>query len=87
MENSMYSIGNLKAMEVIDISTGTKLGYVKDFIIDCSEYKILSILLPCQRISWFSKNDNIEIPWSKVVKIGIDVILVDANGIILGNKE
>jgi YlmC/YmxH family sporulation protein len=87
MENSMYAIGNLKTMEVIDISTGSKLGYVKDFIIDCTDYKILSILLPSQKISWFGKNDNMEIPWSKVVKIGIDVILVTVDGLILGNKE
>lgn len=87
METSMYAISNLRTMEVIDITTGAKLGYIKDFKIDCNEYKILSILLPNQRTSWFSKNDSIEIPWSKVVKIGIDVILIDGSDIVIDNRE
>ncbi|MCM8710480.1 YlmC/YmxH family sporulation protein [Clostridium sp. SYSU_GA19001] len=87
METSMYAIGNLRTMEVIDISTGAKLGYIKDFKIDCNEYKVLSLLLPNQKVSWFSKNDSIEIPWSRVVKVGIDVILVDGSDIILNNRE
>lgn len=87
METSMYSIGNLRAMEVIDITTGAKLGYIKDFKIDCDEYRILSISLPNQRSSWFGRNDDIEIPWTKVTKVGIDVILVDGVGIITNNIE
>lgn len=83
MENSMYSIGNIRTMEVIDVVTGTKLGYIKDLKIDCTEYKVLSIILPSQKLSWFSKNDGIEIPWSKVKKIGVDVILVDCGDAIL----
>lgn len=87
METSMYAIGNLRAMEVIDITTGAKLGYIKDFKIDCNEYKILSILLPNQKVSWFSKNDSLEIPWEKVVKVGIDVILVEGGDIVMNNRE
>lgn len=87
MELSMYSIGNIRSMEVIDISTGAKLGFIKDLKVDCDQYKILSILLPNQKISWFSKNDSIEIPWSKVTKIGIDVILVDGSGLAISNRE
>jgi YlmC/YmxH family sporulation protein len=87
VESSMYSIGNLRTMEVIDITTGSKLGFIKDLKIDCEEYKIISILLPNQRVSWFSKNDSIEIPWSKVVKVGIDVILIDGEDIAVNNKN
>jgi YlmC/YmxH family sporulation protein len=87
MEVSMHSIGNIRSMEVIDITTGVKLGFIKDFKIDCENYKIISILLPNQKISWFSKNDSIEIPWSKVTKIGIDVILIDGSGLALNNRE
>lgn len=87
MEVSMYSVGNLKNMEVIEVTSGAKLGFIKDLKVDCSEYKIISLLLPNQKLSWFSKNDYIEIPWEKVLKIGIDVILVEAADVILNNKE
>lgn len=72
-----YSINNLKMMEVIDISTGTKLGYIKDLVIECNEYKILSILIPREKNGWFSKNNDFEIEWDKITKIGTDIILVN----------
>lgn len=78
MEEMMYSINNLRLMEVIDINTGAKIGFIKDFKIDCDNYKIEAILLPMQKNTWFSKQDMLEIPWSRVKKIGVDVILVDA---------
>jgi YlmC/YmxH family sporulation protein len=77
MEMSMHSINNLRMMEVIDVNSGAKLGYIKDIKIDCGEHRIISILIPFQKSTWFSKMDSIEIPWSKVKKVGVDVILVE----------
>lgn len=73
----MYSINNLRVMEVIDINTGAKVGFIKDIKIDCDDYKIEALLLPIQKNSWFGKQDMLEIPWDNVKKVGIDVILVD----------
>ena len=87
MELSMYSMVNLRNMEVIEITSGAKLGFIKDLKVDCSEFKIISLLLPNQKMSWFSKNDFIEIPWEKVLKVGIDVILVEASDLVINNKE
>ena len=33
----LYSVNAIRSMEVIDISTGSKLGYVKDYKIDLTE--------------------------------------------------
>ncbi|GAA0114419.1 YlmC/YmxH family sporulation protein [Clostridium senegalense] len=82
MENSMYAINSLKMMEVIDINTGAKLGFIKDLRINCDEYRVTSIVLPTQKTGWFMKNTDIEIPWEKIRKIGLDVILIDGDGII-----
>ncbi|MGE5629299.1 MAG: YlmC/YmxH family sporulation protein [Solirubrobacterales bacterium] len=78
MENeiNMFSINNLRTMEVIDIDSGRKLGYIKDFEVDTDECKISSIILPSERTSWFGKNDNIQIPWENIKKIGMDVVLI-----------
>lgn len=81
-DSSLYSIANLKSMEVIDINSGSRLGYIKDFVIDCEEFKISSMIIPTQKMSWFNKDEVLEIPWEKVHKIGIDVILVDGDDII-----
>jgi YlmC/YmxH family sporulation protein len=79
MEMSMYSINNLKSMEVIDINSGMRLGYIKDVKIDCEEHRIISLLLPIQKNSWFSKFEVLEISWNKVKKVGVDVILVQGD--------
>ncbi len=78
METSMFAINSLKTMEIIDINTGTKLGYIKDFKVNCEEYKL-------EASGWFSKNEDIELPWERIKKIGVDVILVDGEGIVENN--
>lgn len=87
LEEALYSIQNLKTMEVIDVSSGARIGYIKDFKIDCENYKILSILLPSSSISWFGKNNDIEIPWERVKKVGVDIILVDGSDYLEIGKE
>ncbi len=77
----LHSLNALRTMEVIDIKTGTKLGFIKDFVIDIKESKVISILLPGMAKGWFSKDEDIEIPWNKVKKAGIEVILVDSTDI------
>lgn len=79
METSMFAISSLKTMEIIDINTGTKLGYIKDLKINCEEYRIEAITIPTHKTGWFSKGEDIEIPWDKIKKIGIDVILIDGD--------
>lgn len=85
MESLMYAINNLRQMEIIDINSGSKMGYIKDLKVDCEDYRIISILLPTQKSSWFNKNNSIEIPWEKVKKIGVDVILVDGSDVNMEN--
>ncbi|MBU3154696.1 YlmC/YmxH family sporulation protein [Clostridium estertheticum] len=86
MESLMFAINNLRQMEIIDINSGSKMGYIKDLKVDCDDYKIISILMPTQRSSWFNKNNSIEIPWEKVKKVGVDVILVDGSDLIMENE-
>ncbi|MDF2503188.1 MAG: sporulation protein YlmC/YmxH family [Clostridium sp.] len=81
----MYSLNSLRSMEIIDINTGCKLGYIKDLVVDCNNYKVISVLVPNQSTGWFSKNNDIEIPWAKITKIGVDVILIDGADILYNN--
>lgn len=87
METQMHTINNLKEMEIIDINTGAKIGYIKDFKIDCEDNKIVSIIIPSLKLSWFTKSNFIEIDWKNVIKIGIDVILVDGKELLLSSEE
>lgn len=79
MELELHSLNAMRNMEVIDILTGSKIGYISDFKIDCDTNKIISLILPGEIKSWFSKDDSIEVKWEDIVKIGTDVILVKVN--------
>ncbi|ASW42993.1 YlmC/YmxH family sporulation protein [Clostridium isatidis] len=75
----LHSLNALRTMEVIDIKTGTKLGYIKDIVVDIENSKVVSILLPGLQKGWFSKEEDIEIPWEKVIKAGMEIILIDSS--------
>ena len=77
MDIELHSLNAMRNMEVIDILTGTKIGFIKDFKIDCDENKIVSLILPGEIKTWFAKDDGKEILWKDIVKIGKDVILVN----------
>ena len=78
-EGLLHSLNAIRTMEVIDIKTESKLGFIKDLVIDIKESKVVSILLPGMPKGWFAKDEDIEIPWSKVKKAGVEVILVDSS--------
>ena len=42
----LYSVNAISSMEVVDISTGSKLGYVRDYKVDLSTNKVVSLFLP-----------------------------------------
>lgn len=79
MELELHSLNSMRSMEVIDIDTGSKIGFIKDFKIDCNTNSIVSLILPGEIKSWFAKEEEIEVLWKDIVKIGSDVILVRKN--------
>ncbi|WP_368487726.1 YlmC/YmxH family sporulation protein [Clostridium sp. BJN0013] len=84
LQKDLFSLTNLRDMEVIDINTGIKLGFIKDLKVNCKEHRIISIILPSQtaKVSFFGKNEDLEVPWDNVRKIGVDVILIDGENIV-----
>lgn len=77
MESELHSLNAMRNMEVIDILTGSKIGFIRDFKINCDDNKIISLILPGEIKSWFGKEDEKEILWKDIIKIGTDVILIN----------
>lgn len=72
------SMTDLTDKQVINICDGKILGYVTDFKIDSCSGRLTAIILPGDSgFFGFKKCTDIIIPWEKICKIGIDVILVD----------
>ena len=71
-------LSELQNKDVINISTGMKIGNIIDVKVNSETGKIESFILEKKKFSsFFSNNDEIEVYFSQINKIGEDVILVE----------
>lgn len=72
-------ISELQERQIINIADGKCLGSMKDIELDLEEGRIKNIVLPGNRGLWglLQSRDELLIPWENVVRIGVDVVLVD----------
>lgn len=79
----MVKISDLRSREIVNIVDGRRLGLIKDIDIDLEEGKITAIILPGagggRFLGFLGKEEEIIVPWDKIVKIGMDVILVEVS--------
>ncbi len=75
----MERFSDLKNKEVINIMDGVRMGYVYDVEFDTLSGKINALLIPKKTgfFGLFCHNDEFVIPWSKITKIGDDIIFVE----------
>jgi YlmC/YmxH family sporulation protein len=75
----MIKISELKNRDVVNVNDGRRLGTIMDLDIDLQKGVVNSIVVPSQKGFWgrlSGPKDHI-ISWSKIVRIGVDTILVD----------
>ena len=69
-------LSDLQDKDVVDLKSGVKVGNIIDLKIDMKGF-ITSLILEKRKYSkLFSSNDEIDIPFDKISKIGEDVILI-----------
>ncbi|MDD4170425.1 MAG: YlmC/YmxH family sporulation protein [Desulfotomaculaceae bacterium] len=77
----MVKISDLRMREIINIVDGRRLGMLKDIDIDLEAGRIDAIILPGlnggKLLGFLGREEEIIIPWDKIIKIGMDVILVE----------
>lgn len=73
---------DLKLREVVNTLDGKRLGVIGDMEIDMESGEIKAIVIPggTRVLGLFGRDDDIVVPWDKIKKIGVDVILVEAKG-------
>jgi len=74
----MVRISEFQVKDVVSISDGRKLGNIGDIEINLDTGRIEAIVIGGggKILGFFGKDEDIVIPWSGIVKIGEDVILV-----------
>ena len=80
---------DLRYKEVIDIHTGLRLGYVCDLEFDDSEGRLVSLVTPGRGklFGLLGREDDYVLPWGCIVRIGGDIILVEAKGEFMRRKR
>ncbi len=73
----LMKLSELSSKDVISDIDGCRLGKVCDLEIDVKDGKICKVIINkgLKILSTFNK-ERLEIPWSKIVRVGNDVILV-----------
>ncbi|MEW5954516.1 MAG: YlmC/YmxH family sporulation protein [Bacillota bacterium] len=83
----MVKISDLRMLEVINIGDGRRLGPIKDIDLNLEEGRIAAIVLTghsTRLMGFLGREQELVVPWERVKKIGVDVILVD---LALGDFE
>ena len=72
-------LSEIQNKDVINLNSGMKVGNIIDIKINSETGKIESFILEKKKFSSiFNSNDEIEIYWTQINKIGEDVILVES---------
>jgi YlmC/YmxH family sporulation protein len=80
--NVTVCTSDLKLKDVVNVIDGKRLGAISDIEIDAESGNLTAIVVPGSGkfLGLFGRNDDMVIPWNRISKIGLDVILVEVNG-------
>ena len=83
------SHAGLTEQEVIDIHTGFRLGYICDVELDDAEGRVVSLITPgrAKLFGLLGREDDYVLPWSCIVKVGSDIVLIEAKGEFMRRKR
>ena len=75
-------VADLRLKEVINVSTGCRIGFVGDLSIETDTGQIIALVVPgpCRFFGLFGRGDDYILPWNSVRRIGDDIILVEIPG-------
>lgn len=72
-------ISDLQERQIVNIADGKCLGNIKDIELNVREGTIQALVLPATGgfLAILQNQGELLIPWQKVVRIGVDVVLID----------
>lgn len=73
-------LSDLQKKDVVNVNDGRKIGNIIDIKLD-DKGNMAGFIVEKSKfiISMFTNNDEVEVKWSEIKKIGEDVILVNIN--------
>ena len=82
-------LSELRSKEIINISTGQRLGFVCDaeLLVPEGTVKALIVPGPCRFFGLFGREPDFLIPMDCISRIGEDIILVEISGVCERSKR
>jgi len=76
-------ISELQYKEVVDITDGTRYGYIGDLEVDTETGAVRAVIIAGKSrcLGLLGRQPDAVFPWSSIKRIGADIILVDSSGI------
>jgi len=76
-------ISELQYKEVVDITDGTRYGYIGDLEVDMDSGAVRSIVIAGKSrcLGLLGRQADAVFPWSSIKRIGTDIILVDSSSL------
>lgn len=80
---------DLRDREVINIATGSRLGYVGDVVLDLKEGRVAALIVPgpARFFGLLGRESDYVLPWSSVKQMGGDIILIDGKAEIRRDRR
>lgn len=77
----MARIYDMKQKEVVNLSDGSRFGFISDIDIDPKTGKVKKIIVPGpgKVLGMFGREQEYQISWEEIRKIGDDIILIEVD--------
>jgi len=82
-------VGDLRCKEVINVTDGSRYGYVGDVAVDLDTGQVQAIIVPgrLRLFGLLGREEERVFPWSSVRRFGEDIILVEAVPAMLSGRR
>ena len=72
-------VSDLRFKEVINISTGQRLGFICDAVLDTAGGGVLALVVPgpSRFFGLFGREEDYILPWEGISRFGDDIILIE----------
>lgn len=82
-------IADLRCKEIINVTDGSRFGYVGDVEVDLDTGQICALVVPgrLRLFGLLGREEDRSFPWESVRRFGEDIILVESGALRAGREE